>query len=155
MISENELRIGNYVSKYVNHIRCVTGVCVDGTVYLTNKENCETCMSEYTIDELFPIPITEEWLVKAGFEFINSERLRHNEFKTLIAFKHVFKSGFGIVLKDFHALPNVKHVHQLQNLYFALTGEELKFKEDEKPTTPAPPKDRDISDGKKPRKPQV
>lgn len=75
------------------------------------------------VSEVQPIPLTEEWLEKFGFEG------KHGEF-TLNDFVVRPKTGYfeikgyesdysGVLL----ALP--KYVHQLQNLYFALTEKEL------------------------------
>ncbi len=73
------------------------------------------------------IPLTEEWLIKFGFEKTNVD----------IFFKHIGEKALSIYLEsnnlttllsfDFQETPlrRVKYVHQLQNLYFALTGEEL------------------------------
>lgn len=117
-MKENELRIGNlvYIGKEVNELELVD--------FADLYEND-------TFKHFEPIPLTEEWLVNFGFEYLyfNSEELIHKEFKNLYAYKHVMKDGFGIVLRGFHTLPFVKHVHQLQNLYFALTGEELTLSE--------------------------
>ena len=74
-----------------------------------------------------PIPLTEEWLLRFGFK------------------AHTYEDEvFGYVLNDFGYINEyqfrirnfidfegiiipkaIKTVHQLQNLYFALTGEEL------------------------------
>lgn len=123
----NELRIGNWYHFADN----------DGIVYRRVKEikqNEFGLFGDYdgvNFEICQPIPLTEEWLVRFGFEYLyfNSEELIHKEFKNLYAYKHVMNDGFGIVLRGFHALPFVKHVHQLQNLYFALTGEELTLSE--------------------------
>jgi hypothetical protein len=69
-----------------------------------------------------PIPLTEEWLLKFGFEpdkdnahFLNKEPFTLTE----------HPEGF-IVWHKGHALGIViNHVHQLQNLYFALTSQHL------------------------------
>ena len=74
-----------------------------------------------------PIPLTEEWLLKFGFEKkINDDDFDYwlkGEFDDTFLCEHAdgfcYNFGFG------HEL---KHVHQLQNLYFALTGEELTTK---------------------------
>jgi hypothetical protein len=72
-----------------------------------------------------PIPITEKWLARFGFKFgIKLEDLlkgkhQYVQFGSLNGYYS--KEGifyFGVITK-------LKHVHQLQNLYFALTGEEL------------------------------
>jgi len=125
MITANELRIGNWVAmdKEFNQIR---------------RDDFE--MANYIESTFEPIPLTPEILEKAGFEkdiymrtkdvissirftrylnaigiIINIKLLKNG--KTLIMF-----SGCEKRLID----PNyIKHLHQLQNLYFALTGEEL------------------------------
>ena len=73
-----------------------------------------------------PIPITPEWLERAGFESYDSQ-LTYNGYKMqagsfLIEFEYgqyCFLESVGI---------DIIHIHQLQNLYFALTGTELTFK---------------------------
>ena len=67
-----------------------------------------------------PIPLTKEWLIKFGF--VLSGDLFH------INRLFVIWNGKGFDNTDYmHYKTEVilKHVHQLQNLYFALTGEEL------------------------------
>jgi hypothetical protein len=67
------------------------------------------------IDDLKPIELTEEWLIKFKFkkfgpDFINPSLLIRNTTEGFKTIRH------GIM---------VNHLHQLQNLYFALTGKEL------------------------------
>ena len=76
-----------------------------------------------------PIPITEDILLKLGFEkgfhrygLENCGLKCHKSLKE----KHwVISQGFGI---QFTELTEIQYLHQLQNLFFSLTGEELKFK---------------------------
>lgn len=80
-----------------------------------------------------PIPLTEEWLEKFGFEnqsldiFINHKEEQGHWLEFTGEYVELQSSG------DYSGhelgLKHVKHVHQLQNLYFALTGEELEVKE--------------------------
>lgn len=76
--------------------------------------------------ELFkPIPLTKEWLVK--FDFYKrdwaEDIVYENQFPLL-------KDGdaWKLIDNDFIGLKNIEFVHQLQNLYFALTDEELILK---------------------------
>jgi hypothetical protein len=69
-----------------------------------------------------PIPLTEEWLLQFGFETndvrywqISSFRLHINRYGELI---------FKVVTFE----QEIKYVHQLQNIYFDLVGEELTIK---------------------------
>lgn len=85
-----------------------------------------------------PIPLTEEWLLKFGFEKTDRDR------EGLGEFTFIYKKEYGILFYenkyslytyqtcgcyDSQSLttPDIKYVHQLQNLFFALTGEELKY----------------------------
>lgn len=83
------------------------------------------------IDEIEPIPLTEEWLVKFGFKL---QPLKNNTKEWYFIARGKFsmnnERGFWshspIYLED---VLQIQYVHQLQNLYFALTGEELTIKE--------------------------
>ena len=79
-----------------------------------------------------PIKLTEEWLLKFGFyksDLSPYNRWVHeyNDFEIEIQgdkYAYVLWGGESApFLTQF--LGHSKHVHQLQNLYFALTGEEL------------------------------
>lgn len=83
-----------------------------------------------------PIPLTEEWLMKFGFEYDDETRT----WSLLIGLNN-FDYCFEIVYINnevFIVLNNVewcyKYVHQLQNLCFALTEVELEVKEVESNT---------------------
>jgi len=74
-----------------------------------------------------PIPLTEEWLLRFCFKKVRYEKYAHEKLDKLKAYPHVIKDGYGFYIQGAYTLPNIKYVHQLQNLYFALTGEELKI----------------------------
>jgi len=112
MIQANELRIGNLLQDEDGAFP------VTKTFFSLLEINLETCK---------PIPLTEEWLLKFGFEKVCYEKYAHKKLNKLRAYPHVMKNGFGIYLMDSYGLPHIKYVHQLQNLYFALTGTELKL----------------------------
>jgi len=73
-------------------------------------------------DSFTPIPLTEEWLLKFGFKKFITTDIYPTYVKRSLQVNDgvVYLSGYGF-------LSNIKQVHQLQNLYFALTGEELKI----------------------------
>jgi len=119
-----ELRIGNWVShwgdscmvKEIKHENTSFYLyCADTLNDLVNVGN--------VIDAFKPIPLTPEILEKAGFEkgieltgswtyYLNETEIRFN--------------GEAILQVDCcdYGKP-IKYIHQLQNLYFSLTGEEL------------------------------
>lgn len=113
MIKTNELRIGNLIIE-------------DGKQTEFNGDFYHWCD-----DIMKPIPLTEEWLIKFGFsttqwDNFNSHRLMvgDNDYTIVIYSDGNCEVGDIVTLK-------IKSVHQLQNLYFALTGEELTIKENE------------------------
>jgi hypothetical protein len=74
--------------------------------------------------QINPIPITEEWLVRFGFEH---EETEYSNFQNKDGVRLFFHNGVW----NYSSLNTViKSVHQLQNLYFALTGEELTLNEE-------------------------
>jgi len=116
----NELRIGNYVTGKSRLLKDVT---------LTVTEINETHVQAWekgplgASDEcLLPIPLTEEWLLKFGFIKMGGyawycRRIGRQRFIE----NHLTKGYFEVD----NGSKRIQFVHQLQNLYFALTGEEL------------------------------
>jgi hypothetical protein len=77
-----------------------------------------------------PIPITEEWLTRFGFESGNGRGRSKNfyyhnssPFRVEMFEEHILFKEHG----NPRELRAIKYAHQLQNLYFALTGEELDY----------------------------
>jgi hypothetical protein len=72
-----------------------------------------------------PIPINEEWLLKFGFE----KQMMWTYAIDIIGNKKLIyylgEKGWSIGSKNYSDFSNLNYVHQLQNLYFALTGVEL------------------------------
>ena len=113
-----ELRIGNWVQ--FRHTETPVRVTLDDFVREYNEEHLE---------EYEPIPLTEEWLKRFGFEqmklYTGDNCFVKEKFCVLCDgqlkncdLRLTFDSDQTIRIK-------LDYVHQLQNLYFALTGEEL------------------------------
>ena len=76
-----------------------------------------------------PINLTEEWLLKFGFEKIDHHRFKikpsqYNWFYTYSIHDNAFRFYVEDVIL---CLNTIFNVHQLQNLYFVLIGEELEL----------------------------
>lgn len=125
----NELRIGNLV-------------------YLRSKEKIYHISSGHDIEEIddatevfdaTPILLTEEWLKKLGFSLMTDTtpynyRIHKNKSFCYIRYGTfgTFENGIEKSFQGFNGLfiankfvRVIKYVHELQNLYFGLTGEEL------------------------------
>jgi hypothetical protein len=83
-----------------------------------------------------PIPLTEEWLLKFGFKkerhfdlIVYAIHPTDGILRSLLAIAYHEDGEHFCNINDKWIPNKIKHVHQLQNLYFALTGEELIIKE--------------------------
>jgi hypothetical protein len=127
----NELRLGNLVyitdETYSFFYKQETEINIHNLIYLCGETKEPI---EYTIE---PIPLTEEWLLKFGFE--------ETDPKTFMDGLYSRKKGDGFYINketmsyctfDYEGtiddIIKIQYVHQLQNLYFAVTGEELTMK---------------------------
>ena len=78
--------------------------------------------------EYNPIPLTEDWLLKFGWGKSEEHELCDNSNDVLFYYDYHFKRFWIEIDVDMVYLPHIKHVHSLQNLYFALCGKELTLK---------------------------
>lgn len=132
----NELRIGNWVRHYNSwsYRQPDQGPFLEFDFQWDDRDWYgvgEACME---IDKIEAIPITPEWLKKFGFEYEKQtvggwERWENKRIKLL---DKKFTWGIG------EYSPYIQYVHQLQNLYFALTGEELQLTTQQQPNNTTP-----------------
>lgn len=126
-----ELRIGNLVE--VNgEITEIAAIDCEG--WRCKVKGCERVLSAHLMkwEDTKPIPLTEEWLVKFGFSIL-TENSAGKQYGYVV--DHVFDSNLTLTYwettkdagKFFRGKLEIKLVHQLQNLFFALTGEELEL----------------------------
>jgi len=117
----NELRVGNYVNAKNFHIKDIEEI---------SQVKCDWIRYSSLLE---PIPLTEEWLLKFGFETRKeSDNFYYFGFGEnpitkdwMLCLKYFKDENKFFFMNGFHI---IKYVHQLQNLYFALTGEELQIK---------------------------
>ena len=136
---KNEFRIGNLIEGYLEpqiSEWVEMKVCVDVLSSIESKPDNHGYR---------PIPLTEELLVKLGFvgdnhkyhetfyiDISTDERL---EIKTTIDIHIMDNYGVAYITDnemdiDINTcfIRKINHVHQLQNLYYAITGKELTLK---------------------------
>jgi len=108
-----ELRINNWVQfKHTETpVRVTLGDFVMAREYKDER-----------LDDYEPIPLTEEWLEKFGFEY--SDLNGDSGLWKIPPFQIYGK--YNQFIYDYRL--DVNYVHQLQNLFYCLTGEELIIK---------------------------
>lgn len=129
MINENELRLGNYILQKIN-TRIIPVKFTHQHFELLKVGNTK---------DLFPVILKAEVLEKCGFsenkkypllpearEFILVLPVIGNATNEIRAYIKNNKECFGrATINNLPVSNNFYHLHQLQNLYFALTAEEL------------------------------
>lgn len=122
-----DLRIGNIVQypHIENNKTVMSGVvCQIGLSLCKAKYSISLEHDSFTpidLTSIKPIPLTEEWLLKFGFVCKNVGYLCDNFY---------IDDDFYICVLRFNCEDYIKvsSVHQLQNIYFTLTGKELEIK---------------------------
>jgi hypothetical protein len=128
-----ELRIGNWISTIYG---------MEFQVYpMAFKQMPTDEKHNLILDTWKPISLTEEWLLKLGFNKNDKNRWVKEKSHYAIFYFEYYATGENNSMwrieyhdtdygkneyKDCHQWgERIKYVHQLQNLYFALTGKEL------------------------------
>ena len=124
MIKANELRFGNWI----NYRNIQIPVTMIGQYGIQSKNGYKLINAKFVTTDLTPIPLTPEILEACGFEEQENgwHKLNICEHYINLFFESLAKaelsiSGLGM------KMPHIRHLHQLQNLYHALTGEELNY----------------------------
>ncbi len=129
MINEKDLRIGNLVEykitdKFDERKEWweVSEIDADDIHWLSKVDTKD--------DDFRAIPLTEEWLLKLGFELLYTGKFRKvYDFAKDLRFgysdNHGLKNTPSAITFVGNSFSHIKYVHELQNLYFALTQREL------------------------------
>ncbi len=142
-----ELRVGNIISvtheEYGDMLAAITSIndcgdlclCCLGETYTNEEYEC-------TMNEVYPIPITEELLLKNGFkkgrngyfiylEYNDELNIRFSPNYTFIEYANLFHCPEDVTETNYSSsleFPNTLHLHTLQNIWHLLTGKELEIK---------------------------
>jgi hypothetical protein len=119
-----QLRLGNWLQDSIHfkgffQVECILTEMIDTGEFIL------------TPDEVNPIELDEDWLHRFGFQ--KGDNIEHSDAFYVIK---VVGSDFGInpengvvwITRGKNCFNNpalIKHVHELQNIYFALSGNEL------------------------------
>ena len=134
-MKSTELRLGNRIIR-VDNLGNKKEIIVTASIFSEMEVRCGVVY--------LPIPLNEEWLLKFGFES-NKEFTYTKNFNAVELYDECIEFFFEpneevcITLRQMESdnhneissvfIRKIMYVHQLQNLYFALTGEELIIKQ--------------------------
>ena len=142
----NELRLGNKLF-FCNRSHTIMGI---GANLLFIENDFKHTIGPYELEDFEPIPIDENWLKKYGFNKIEDTHRKIIGKEDLCVYEMWLvdpcnDAGYSVQYYEvFDQLQNtedyrfvsiekeVKYIHELQNLYFVLTGRELELVNPEK-----------------------
>ncbi len=107
----NEPRIGNMVyNDRLKHVEFVGLIQTDGVINVHPSEHYSG------------VPLTEKRLLELG---INRSTSHLNRFELNDFLVDIYDDKFWFYYNNQHSILELKYVHQVQNLYFALKQEDL------------------------------
>jgi hypothetical protein len=135
-MTKQELRVGNIVTDefYESFKKIITVESINDkgiNLEVQNSDDYPEMQSHwiepyYTFDQLQGIELSEEWLIKMGFGKCDEHESGHNEHSVFgFYYDWHFKRFYLECETDRVRVPHIQYVHQLQNLFYALTGTEL------------------------------
>lgn len=142
-LQRKDFRIGNRII-YMGAEIVIEGIQRDGDIDYTLNGHP---YGGHNVKHYEPIPITESYLLKQGlrsqkemnekwyldYAFVYSfeDELRCSDYFIATDLEDVYKfciATFDDGMQSYESLRRLKYVHELQNLFFALTGKELELK---------------------------
>lgn len=114
-MKSTELRIGNILAEKDNDIFELSGFYLH---QLTIEENTKGIITSHK-----PVLLTKEWLLKLGFFKYNNAYVLEKPKENTMDFSFSVWQDMTYNSSEFPV--KLDYVHQLQNLYFALSGYEL------------------------------
>lgn len=128
----NELRIGNYLEMLgkVRKVECISNLPARKEMYWLTCEN----MIDTKIIHFSPIELNKEWFNKLGMTYYS---LPTKSNRSVGYYTVKYGNRFKINSSDgnysfVNFIKDIRYVHELQNLYFAITGTELTYENETK-----------------------
>ena len=123
-----DVRIGNYLTGQDGHLEDQIVISISGNRIVTQPVGISGSVSTEPISKVDghssakPIEISKEWIERLGFK---DSKLEINSCIDLI-----YREGtlFLVMEACYTVLQHIQYIHQLQNLYFSMTGKELSIK---------------------------
>ena len=118
----SELRIGNYIL-YKGEVTAVLPWHISAQ-YEAEEHVIAGRRPHFKAD---PIPLTQDAFDKLPFDFVNGDYKHEQNTMFFSGSLSDLWLGDSSVYSEFHVPKTPEYLHQLQNLYFFLTGQELTY----------------------------
>lgn len=141
MIKAKDLRIGNLIAtgtifKETSNIGKVLSIGLEECEFEQIYCECEESFEWFFKDNFCGIPLTEEWLIKFGFkkiitpwEYFKGETIHYqNEFCWVYLLGECFEIEINTLCERHNLARQYKYVHELQNIHYSITNQELTIK---------------------------
>ena len=132
-IKTSDLRLGNWLY-YTNETKFLMQVVAIGDDWVQlDFEGNESDVFENTDKEIYPIPFSDRFLSELSKNIIYDGYLMYigpnNDLEVYVGIKDgvIFLTP-SVNDDDFEIGISIRYVHELQNIYHALTGKELEIK---------------------------
>ncbi len=125
-MKKTELRIGNLVKINNNECKVIDITLFEDVYFIRNSR-----YSAIKLSAIKPISLTEEWAKSNSVSSHITRNIRIYEFidnKCSYTLYLRFDEGKAYWIANTYMQVDLPYVHLWQNLYFSLTGEELKIK---------------------------
>lgn len=117
MINTSELRRGNWIAYKGNPFKVVE-------IY-ENRISANFSDQSFSERAFDPISLSPEWLEKCGFDFYDDDQFMQTKHRGIFFIRIIEQLALPEVRIGDMYFSHVIYLHQLQNLYFALTRTEL------------------------------
>src|SRR5690606_20285083 len=132
----NELRIGNWVLNNGKPYQILNGIDNEH-VYGLDSVILDSHIYKSSLEDIEPITLTEEILLKCGFEKITDGWLSNGFFQVGKRYLFWCKSdkcwylNTSSILAYCNNIDSVKYLHELQNVYYWSSKDDYMFKREE------------------------
>lgn len=130
-LTASELRTGNLIQTDYEGTMEVVNINSERLEYIDAKKPNYRAIGRFELAFVKPIPLTEEWLLKFGFEKVSRTWrfiLPVGICELGIRYSSANPSYYSAFINEQFMTREIQYVHQLQNLFFAITNEELIIK---------------------------
>lgn len=132
MIQASEIKVGNV---FIRELRTSRGLEYDHDFIITEEQMGELIGDNIglALQDLFPIPLSSEILMASGFAQSFTSDPQEPDYSQVFEINHVSihqhsKKENKFFWYNVDLEVEIKYLHQLQNLYYSLTGTELIYK---------------------------